>query len=144
MDKKVTFAANADKPDVAARRLIELLRHFEGRNVDISISRMQTTRSLRQNSYYWGVVIPLAQVGFYEIGYDFDEKETHEFLKNKFLSKDVIDESTGEVLGKIATTRKISTLEAEKYYEDIRRFGAEFLNINIPMPNEEDIKNVNF
>lgn len=62
----------------------------------------------------------------------------HGFLKDKFLHNGIeIANAHGEVEQLPPSTTRLSTIEQEEYHEDIRRWGAEYLNIVIPLPNEQ-------
>jgi hypothetical protein len=94
-------------------------------------------RSGQQNRYYWGLVIPLVTEAFKDLGHELSHEETHEFLKAKFNHKDVVNKETGEVLQVPLSTTRLSKMKFSEYVENIQRFGAMFLNINIPDPGEQ-------
>ena len=96
-----------------------------GQRVEVIIRKPKTSRSTLQNSYYFGVVVEILAK---ELGYDKDE--IHEILKYKFLQSNAMG------MPYVKSTTKLSTGEFEDYLEKIRRWAAEFLNINIPLPNE--------
>lgn len=52
-----------------------------------------------------------------------DPEETHQNLKEHF---------------KVDTTTKMKTVEFQEYIERCRRFAAEFLELNIPDPDQID------
>jgi hypothetical protein len=57
-------------------------------------------RTIPQNSYYWGVMVPLVRRGLYEAGYD-DVKtndDAHEILKHVHLKNRMVNKQTGEVI----------------------------------------------
>lgn len=117
------------------------LKSLEGKEVEIKISKKKKRRSNQQNSYYWGVVIPIVREGLIEAGFPRDvfsnTQAVHELLKSMFCPKvEVINEDTGEVLQLPPTTTNLSTVNMMEYFEDIRQWGAEFLGIYIPEPNE--------
>lgn len=89
------------------------------------LKKIQNDRSLRQNRYYWGVIIK--SVSDYT-GYFPDE--IHNFFKNEFLR----DES-GKI-PRIKSTSRLSTSEFEEYLSRIRTFCSERIGITIPLPNE--------
>jgi len=108
----------------------EFSKH-EGKDVCVSITRGRK-RSSPQNNYYWGVVIPLAWQGLVDLGNDCDEEDVHEYLKERFGKRKVMQDYT------IAeSTTKMTTLEFEEYLERIKRFAAVDLCVNIPDPNYE-------
>lgn len=86
------------------------------------------TRSDKQNSYYWAVIIGMTADYF---GYD--PEEMHEAWRYMFLRK-------GEVTGPPAARRtsdlNFTTEDAEEYYEKIRRYMLTEHNFDIPLPNE--------
>lgn len=91
------------------------------------------TRSVRANSYYWGVVVHLISE---HTGYTPDE--LHDVLKAKFLPKHLaFSDGNGEVKGEFViggSTRKLNTAEFVEYTESIRRWAAEDLDVVIPDP----------
>lgn len=99
----------------------------EGEDVYLSVSKRFKERSLDQNAYYWGVVIPLlsGHIGYFE-------DEMHEAMKLKFLYR--------EVPGKIPTivsTARLSTKEFSEYIDRIIAWAAQMdPPLVIPLPNE--------
>jgi hypothetical protein len=96
-------------------------------------------RSLPQNSYYFGVVVPMVKEGLYEIGYDniTHKEQAHKFLSEKFLQQESVNKKTGEVIYITRSTTDLNTIEFNEYLEKCQKFGAEYLNIYIPSPNEQ-------
>lgn len=94
-------------------------------------------RSLRQNAFYWGVVVSMVKDGLNDLGHELSSTETHEFLKARFNSKEVVNEQTGEVIQMPLSTTRLMTVGFMEYIEKIQRFAAEWLSINIPSPNEQ-------
>jgi len=113
---------------------------FEGQYVEISISSVKRERSLSQNSYYWGVVLPMIteEVAGKEQGRVDEEivQQVHEEMKIRFLSFEVESLVDKSKLTFTKATKELSTSEFESYLEQIRRFAKNELGINIPLPNE--------
>jgi len=66
-----------------------------------------------------------------------DNNDAHEVLKHLFLKKKIVNKETGELITEIAgSTAKLTTVEFNFFIEEIIKFGAEFLKIAIPYPNE--------
>ncbi len=100
-----------------------LLQRMEGREIDLRLTLRRKVRSLSQNAYYWGCVIPL----FAEYcGYDHDEM--HEALKMRFLMA-----NPDCRLPTLRSTADLTTAEFTEYIEKARRLAAEF-GVNIPDP----------
>jgi len=115
-----------------------LLYHFKNSEVDIVITKKRKTRSYQQNRYYWGVLIPCIQNGLFETQGEWLTKDaTHEFLKSNFNYKELVSDNTGEVIKLPISTTETTTLEFEEYQDKCRIFADEFLNIIIPLPNEQ-------
>lgn len=101
------------------------LFRYEGEEVDVSIQPKKRRRSLGQNDYLWGVVY---QIIVDETGLSVDE--VHDAMRIKFLRV-----SKNNIMT-ILSTSGLTTIEFDKYVENIRQFGREFLNLYIPLPNE--------
>jgi hypothetical protein len=96
-------------------------------------------RSNQQNRYYHGCCLPLVKEGLQNIGYREvrTNEDAHEVLKYLFLKKLIPNEETGEVIEILGTTTKLSTTEFNEYIERIIQWASEYLNIQIPLPNEQ-------
>jgi len=106
------FHQTGDAVERAANKIMAVMRYG--------------ARSKEQNDYYWGVVVTMLSDRF---GYSKDE--IHEILKWKFLR--AVEPGKPD---RIRSTRDITTLEAEAYYEQIRRWAAAEYNVYIPLPSE--------
>jgi hypothetical protein len=96
-------------------------------------------RSLPQNAYYWSVCVPLIKKGLYDIGYR-DIKtndDAHEVMKHLFLKKKFSNEESGEVIVVPGSTASLKTVEFNEYLEEIWQWASDYLNIQIPQPNEQ-------
>ena len=107
-----------------------------GHDVVLSLKIKRKTRSSPQNAYYWGVIIPLITQAINDLGNDFKEEETHEFLKSKFNAKQ-IEVADGHYLDIPQSTSKMDTVEFMTYIENIQQFASMMLGIYIPSPNEQ-------
>lgn len=103
----------------------------------MTIERKRRKRSLMQNSYYWGVVVPLVKEGLLDVGYRMTTEAVHEFLKGQFAIIEVVNERTGEVLKSIGSTSEMTTSKMMDYFAEITQWAAEYLNVQIPQPNEQ-------
>lgn len=98
---------------------------LEGAKVTISVVKHRNTRSLSQNSFYWGVVIPLLAD---HCGYD--REELHDALKFRFLR---VHEDTD--LPTVRSTASLNTKEFGEYLDDVIRLAAE-MGVVIPEAGE--------
>ncbi len=106
----------------------ERLYLLEGQQIELTVQKKRKRRSTKQNSYYWGVILPI--IG-HEVG--MIDEEVHDALRNKFLIEH------GDKLDKIGSTTNLSTGEFVEYIMKIEMWAQEFLGINkFPDPNEYD------
>jgi len=96
-------------------------------------------RSLNQNNFYWGVVVPLVKEGLKDIGYNEirTNEQAHETLKFLFLKKQIPNENTGEIIEILGSTAKLTTIEFNLFIEQVAQWCSEFLGFVLPMPNEQ-------
>ena len=112
---------------------------LENLHATVTVSRYRKPRSDRENRYYWGVIIKMLAE---EFGSNKDGVEAsdwwHEFLKTKFLKEIRYKKFKNKQLRlvRVKSTTELSTVEAEKYYEDIRRWAATELQFYLPLPGE--------
>ena len=117
------------------KRLQTDLLKFKGCTVEITIKK-KNKRSTPQNSYYHGVVVAEVRHGLLEIGYQMTADETHEFLKQKFNSTQIITKD-GLVIDVPRSTTELNKSEFSEYVERIARFASEYLSVVIPLPNQD-------
>jgi hypothetical protein len=107
------------------------VRTLEGKRVEVIIKAERHSRSIPQNSYYWGVVLLLISK---ETGYT--PEELHEFFKRIYLKKEII--IGGQVYEVSISTKKLNTEQFMDYIEKIKGFVLAKLNLAIPNPDEYD------
>lgn len=115
-------------------------RFFQLPNGDyiFTVTPNRKTRSNQQNAYLWGIVYPAVLFGLQDAGWEItDEEQVHEYCKQAFAAREVINKDTGEVLSLPSSTARMQTAEFNVYVDKIKAFALEYLNITIPEPNEE-------
>jgi len=109
----------------------------EGKFIELSLQRKRSKRSDLQNKFYWGAIIPIIQNAFKDLGYRITKEETHDILREKFLSQDAISKD-GEVVAKIrVSTTTLTKSEFGNYIDEIVQWSAETLDCIIPEPNSQ-------
>jgi hypothetical protein len=106
-----------------------LLARLEGKQISLRLTKHHHSRSLSQNAYYWGVVVPLLAES---CGYE--DEEMHDALKHQFL-RDRANEKGGLVL--VKSSAALNTAEFTEYIEQCRRLAAE-MGVMIPDPGAAD------
>lgn len=96
-------------------------------------------RSLPQNSFLHGVLIPEFRKALNSVGYN--EVKTNEqaklIMKSMFLQGEIVNELTGEVIPFIKDTHLLTTGELNVLIDEVIRFASENMNYQIPYPNEQ-------
>jgi len=122
--------------DVVNGRLKNVIPIADGR-YHFTIKK-KNNRSLPQNAYYHGCIVPEIKRGMYEIGYDeISTNQVHELLKAKFLQKEIINKHDGEVILVPGSTATLTTIEFNEFIEKCQKFAAEYLGIVIADPNTQ-------
>jgi len=107
---------------------LDYIKTFEGKKVEILITKFKKSRSVQQNRYYWGVVIPIL-CDF--TGYE--KEEMHEAIKLKFLYEERVVK--GLKIPTVRSTTDLSTIELMDLMRRIYRWAALELSVNIPDPD---------
>jgi hypothetical protein len=108
------------------------LARFEGKKVEIIIKKLSAKRSLEQNALIH-VYFTLLKDALNDLGNDFSMLKVKRMMKQKFLTIDVIDMSTGEVIGnEIRDTHTLNKVECGEFIDNMIQWSAE-LGIILPM-----------
>lgn len=137
--KKQTFISSIKGGKLqpsTTKAILHTLQPLEGKKCLITIEKLSSKRSLQQNSYLHLLFTIFAEA-LNDLGNKFTMEEVKELCKAKFCLIDVINENTGEVLGKrIKGTSEMTKVELGEFIESIIRWGAE-MQIILPYPNEQ-------
>jgi len=121
----------------------QTLKHYAGKNIRIRIAKWTKIRSLPQNSYYWGGLIPQVIGALVDNGInrnDLNSEIVHDMLKMKFLKRELVSKE-GEVIEYVLQTSKLTTEEFSIYIDDIVQWSAETLSYVIYLPSEQAMMN---
>lgn len=118
---------------------VNLLKSFEGKEIEIEVKEKKSDRSQEQNAYYWGVVVPIVQAGLIDAGFEreiFRRKEAvHELLKGLFCPLvQIVELNIDSITTLEPTTTNLNTKQMLEYFDDIKRWASEFLGVFIPDP----------
>lgn len=118
--------------------IIDAINFYEGKDIVVTINKAGKQRSMPQNRYYWGCLIPLLQSGIKESwGEVYTKEAAHELLKAKFLFYERVNEDTGEILRVPKSTTENTTSAQEDFHHEVRQFLFDWFGIDAPLPNEE-------
>lgn len=121
--------------DSALRRVIAMKR--DGR-YEVEIKEKREKRSLGQNAYFHGVLCPIVLDGLRDAGWDEfeDLEDVKDYLKGLFARVSTVNKKTGEIITRIQKTSKMTTVQFMEFCDKIIKWGAEWLGVIIPYPNE--------
>lgn len=110
---------------------------FKDGDYVITIEKAKKKRSLEQNRYYHGVIVPLVKEWLIDAGWRVTTSQVHEYLKENFNIIEITNEVSGEILKTIGSTSEMTTSQMMDYFAKITQWAAEYLNVQIPAPNEQ-------
>lgn len=111
---------------------------YEGKRWCIVLDKEKRNRSLEQNNYYYGCVLESVYLFLRGCGDETDKAQLHSMIANKFLQYEYVGYG-GQILGfQTKSTADLSTDEFTKFIEDVRKWAAETLAIDIADPNKND------
>lgn len=114
----------------------QIARLDERWELEVTVKRQSSTRSLQANRFYWGVVVAVLSEF---TGYTPDE--IHDFLKMKFIPKKLaVCNGNGVIVDEFVlggSTREMNSNDFYEYVEAIRQWAAADLDCVIPDPDED-------
>ena len=133
--KIYTRVTNGQLSDEAELQFVAELAHHDEKDICITVERKRKKRSLSQNAYYWGIVIPACRGILEEYGNEVDDEETHSFLKEHVgkLTSSVVDGRGRKAITK--SSAALSTAEFEQYILRVTVWAATE-GVVIQSPNE--------
>lgn len=112
--------------------LVSQIMKCEGGRIMITCQKFSSKRSLPQNSYQH-LLYTILRDGLNDFGNEFTMEDVKQLCKYKFLLIDVINEETGEVIGKrIKGTSELTKSETMDYLDAIIRWAQDDFNIKLP------------
>lgn len=116
-------------------RLLNAIRGARGK-VRVTIVRWCPRRTDRQNRYYWPCFVHPLWEYLREQGSDLSEKAVHDLMRAKFLTVDVVDPATGELLGsRVRSTTDLNTVEFNAYLDNCAQWLTEMFGLVVPDPD---------
>ena len=98
-------------------------------------------RTEEQNAYYWGVALPAIAAGLSDAwGESYTAEQAHEICKQLFLAKPTYDRAADVRTGQTDPSTATLTIAAfGEYLDKIRLLAAEFLHVEIPLPDPSSL-----
>jgi hypothetical protein len=101
-----------------------LIQKLEGLDVEVILRKLRRKRSLKQNAYYWAVIVPMFQEA---VPFDTPD-EAHQALKMQFLT------DRTKRMPTIRSTTSLDTAEESTYIESCRNLYRSMFDAEIPDP----------
>lgn len=139
---KYEIRSNVENGNLKRNRnlIIDALKSFEGQQIILTIEKAKKKRSNPQNSFYWGVCLPIIQHGFKEATGEFRTAENihYNILLPLFSPvNEIINKDTGETVTEKLSSSDLTTTQFCEFILEIQKWSAEFLGVTIPDPNSE-------
>lgn len=97
--------------------------------------RKPKKRTISQNDYYWGVVLPLCLAAMIKEGWEiYSTDDLHELFKSWFAGRKAINRYTAETVTFPASSKAMTTTEFSAFVDKVRDYADEYLGIQIPEP----------
>ncbi len=113
-DSKIVFQSESDAKNI--------ISNFEGEDVLITLNKFRSKRSLAQNSYYWGVIIPTVQQYIFDnMGENYSKEDIHSFHLSRIAGVKV---ETKEFLGELIMSvdgKRTSDMDVEQFTEFVNK-----------------------
>ena len=124
--------------------VLNAIKYFNDKDVVITFSKPKKSRSNNQNRFYWGVVLPLVQNGLLDATGELRSVDNihYKILLPLFAPlNEIVNKDTGECISERLTSSEMTTAQFMEYIMEVQKWSAEFLSIDIPNPNEENLLN---
>lgn len=103
----------------------------------VEVKRVRKPRSNDQNGWLWGCIYPMLLEALIDAGWEFvNVDQVHEFFKSLMTNEQVVNKETGEIVTFPSSTASMDTVAFSAYCESLRKYGKEYLNVDIPDPDK--------
>ena len=113
------------------------VKFYEGKEIIITVEKKKKKRSLSQNAFHWGVIIPILKQAFYDVGSIYTGEQIHDMMREMFLKVTDPVGNDGQFITRTKSSTELSTVEWMDWNREITIWAAEFFGIVIPEPNEQ-------
>ena len=125
---------------ISSKKVAQEISNLEDGLVELTLKH-KNQRSIQQNRYLHGLLIPEFRKALNSVGYDIkDDVQAKRIFKAMFLTRHVENHNKDGVLLEVPIVLDTSTLnkkEMNELYDEVIRFCAEHMNYQIPYPGEK-------
>lgn len=133
----IDFTFLKDERGIDLSLMMKLLYSLSNGEYRVSIKKKRPNRTNPQNNYLWGAVYPQILMGLLESGFDdiTNIDQVHELCKLRFTKTEVVNKHTGDIICcPTQSTKSMDRVEFATYIDQIRDWAKNYLNIDIPEP----------
>ena len=117
---------NGKLTDASRQIMANVISTFAGKWIKISVAERKEKRSLNQNDYYWGVIVPHVRKVRFESGDPLTAEQTHEDLLEQFAPGVSMKRLDGAVYSRPMRSKEMSVAEMATYITAITETMAAF------------------
>lgn len=114
--------------------LNKAIAQHEGKEVEVTIRRKRSKRTVDQNSYYWACM-EVVSFAMFELGNLWDKVKCHDFFKAQFLRK--VEFVNGVEVMSIGSTAGLGKSEFSDYMARVDEWCMDHLGFNLPKPEDQ-------
>lgn len=127
------------------KQIEQAVKHFDGKDVVVTIERKRSKRSIEQNAYLWGVCYAVLSSAFRDAGCPLSTQDVHIAMRLKvaeedreLIFEDVVNKDTGEILtSRMRSTTEYTKSEFADYIMYLHKIAAEMFGVVITDPDEQ-------
>jgi len=120
-----------------SKEIVKYIQAYEGKTLKITIEKLSAKRSIQQNKYIH-VLFTAFKDELNLLGNEFSMEQVKSLCKLKFAQYDVVDESTGEVIGQdVKHTSEMTKEELNVFFEKVIIWAADTFHIQLFYPSEQ-------
>lgn len=117
---------NGKLSDASRQIMANVISTFAGKWIKIAVSERKEKRSLDQNSYYWGVIVPHVRKVRFESGDPLTAEQVHEDLLAQFAPSVTMKRLDGAIYTRPMRSKEMSVAEMATYITAITETMAAF------------------
>lgn len=130
--KTIEFSKTQGKVDVAALHqwLDRCVKYLTNGGYTMSVTRKVKRRSNSQNALMW--------LWFHCIETETGQpsRDIHDYYCHKFLSREILDPMTGEVVKVDGHTSTLNTQQMSRFMDEVQADAATEMGITLPLPED--------
>ena len=142
---KITYISHVKNGKLTRNRqpIAKAIQSFEGKDIEITISKVKRKRSNDQNAYWWGVVVPIYHKLFTDAGHVCDHNGAHyllcDLIRENYPDTGLFDEVliNDTYVKRTQGTSELTKSEFMSLIAKAQQLASEWFGAYIPDPNQQ-------